>query len=518
MSKASWTERHTRKQVISTGDCNLHIDRMIREKTKNVKKIQPSKGAKQFILLGTFLSFFAVIWIVSPLGIYPDSGSYIAMQPGREPLYCSFLAFFRWIFNEADTIVWLSASGQLDTEKAWEYINKWPALHVSVLCQSILAGFSCYALTQSVKKAFKTGTALTIMVALGTLIPYVLTPLASASHMVLNTAVLTEGLAFPLYYFFLAAMVNGLFAKNDKDKIKHYAIAFVMALLLALTRNQMLVAFGGFFVVVLGELFLRKGARKHILRKGLLLVVLAVLFLELRKGCCDLYNNVALKGYQGTNTGTYNLLTTVLYLSDEEDAQAIADDEERALFLAMRDEMVRQGLTYRDAEDGILNHAYHYEDAYDVIGLEIQMPMLFGYVEKMGVPQGEALNRVVQITSRMVKAVAPAVIPLYIANYGATVVSGFVRSIASSGTIMGYYALLAYFVSALIMVYLYRKDKDSCGAKLLLFAFLMVGINVCATALMIMCLSRYMIYNISLFYIAGLLGLVELGKRMKNGI
>lgn len=42
------------------------------------------------------------------------------------------------------------------------------------------------------------------------------------------------------------------------------------------------------------------------------------------------------------------------------------------------------------------------------------------------------------------------------------------------------------------------------------FALMMICANVFATAIMIMCLSRYMIYNTALFYIAGLMCLREL--------
>ena len=93
-------------------------------------KISGREGAKQWWLLGAFLSFFGLLWYFAPIGIYPDSGSYISLQNGREPLYPAFLAFFRFLFREKDTIVWLASSGQLDSEKAMELINRWPALHV----------------------------------------------------------------------------------------------------------------------------------------------------------------------------------------------------------------------------------------------------------------------------------------------------------------------------------------------------------------------------------------------------
>ena len=102
-------------------------------------QIERWEGAKRLMLLGAFLSFFGILYYIAPIGIYPDSGSYISMQEGREPLYPLFLAFFRFIFQEADTIVWLASSGQLESEKAMELIRTWPALRVSMLLQSLFA-------------------------------------------------------------------------------------------------------------------------------------------------------------------------------------------------------------------------------------------------------------------------------------------------------------------------------------------------------------------------------------------
>ena len=92
------------------------------------------EGAKQVIWLGAFLLFFGILWYVAPIGIYPDSGSYISMQAGREPLYPLFLAFFRTLFHEADTIVWLASSGQLESQKAMDLIAAWPALNQAQWC------------------------------------------------------------------------------------------------------------------------------------------------------------------------------------------------------------------------------------------------------------------------------------------------------------------------------------------------------------------------------------------------
>lgn len=466
-------------------------------------KISGREGAKQILLLGAFLSFFGILWYFAPIGIYPDSGSYISMQTGREPLYPLFLAFFRFIFREGDTIVWLASSGQLDSEKAMELIETWPALQVSMLFQSLFAAAACYYLTKAIQKVFRLNVLLTILTALCTLIPYVLTPLASSSHMVLNKAVLTEGLTFPMSAAFTGCMVRGLFA--EEKKYRYYGAAFVWSLLLVLARNQMLVMFACWCAVFCFEII--RGRRW----KQIVLLVLPVcLFLGMRAGINGIYNRFVHEGYAGADTGSYNILTTLLYLSDASDADMLTDPQQRELFLQMHEQMEAEGMTLADAPEGILNRAYHYEDYYDLIGFEIQQPCLFGYAAEQGIPDGEALNAVVQVASQMDRELFPGLLSAYISNYFATAVSGLTRSVSASGTIMGIYSAFLYFLAVILVIYLYKKNRQSKAALLMLFALLMIGTNVFATALVIMCLSRYMIYHTALFYIAGLMCLAEL--------
>lgn len=467
-------------------------------------KISGREGAKQRWLLGAFLSFFGLLWYFAPIGIYPDSGSYISLQNGREPLYPAFLAFFRFLFREKDTIVWLASSGQLDSEKAMELINRWPALHVSMLVQSLFAAAACYDLTQSVRRAFHLKTAMTVLTGLCTLIPYVLTPLASASHMVLNKAVLTEGLAFPMSAMFAGCMIRGLYAQRER-KGKYYGAAFLWALLLALTRNQMLVAFAVWCAVIVFETLRQRRW------KGFCLLGLSVLVFLGGRGLVNrIYNGIAHQGYTGTATGSYNMLTTLLYLSDDSDAEALSDASQRGLFLDMHAQMDAEGMTRASAPEGILNRAYHYEEYYDMIGFTIQQPCLFGYMEREGVPEGEQLRQLADMASQMDRELFPRLAGAYFSNYLATAVSGLTRSIAASGFLMGIYAAILYLLAVILMLYLWKKDRQSKAALLMSFALLTICANVFATALMIMCLSRYMIYYTALFYIAGLLCLREL--------
>lgn len=461
------------------------------------------------ILLGALLLFFGMMWYVSPTGIYPDSGSYISMQPGREPLYPTFLALFRRMFGEGDRITWLAGSGQhLAEEFLPEFLSN-KSLRTAVFVQNVLAAFSCWFVINAVWRVFRPGRLLKVLTACCTLIPYLLTPLASSSGMVLTNAILTEGLAFPLNGFFTGCMILALLEQNGK--IRHYGMAFAMAFLLGITRNQMLVTFAVWCVAVLFEI-----VRSRQWRAVLLLAAAVVLFLFGRRTVTELYNHVGDESYVGADTGSYNLLTTVLYLSNPSDAEAIKEPEYRQLFLVLHEQMDGGEMTSAFAPDGILNRAYHYEEYYDVIGFEVQQPTLFTYVREQGATKEQELTAVVKVASDLCGELLPVLFSDFAYNYFATVCSGLTRSISASGAIMGIYSLFAYFIAVILMVYLYYHNRQSKAALLMLFALVMICANVFGTAVMIMCLSRYMIYHTALFYIAGLMELMELWQLWRS--
>jgi len=135
------------------------------------------------------------------------------------------------------------------------------------------------------------------------------------------------------------------------------------------------------------------------------------------------------------------------------------------------------------------------------------------------VQKEQELDYVLRFSSKMVHDIMPHILDKFFVNYVCTVFNGFVRSVAADGLFWNVYAFFLYFAAIALMIYIWSKDHQSKAAKLMLLALIMVGVNVCSVALMIMCLSRYMIYSTSLFYIAVILLIQELiyiKKRGKN--
>ena len=101
-------------------------------------------------------------------------------------------------------------------------------------------------------------------------------------------------------------------------------------------------------------------------------------------------------------------------------------------------------------------------------------------------------------------------------HYLGNMAVGFIRTVAIVSPFFNVPTLVGYLFLILAGIYLYRKDRDNRAVKMLgLTALLTVG-NVAAVALTIMCLSRYMIYNMALVYISALLVLKELFHTLKR--
>ena len=87
---------------------------------------------------------------------------------------------------------------------------------------------------------------------------------------------------------------------------------------------------------------------------------------------------------------------------------------------------------------------------------------------------------------------------------------GLIRSIAVVHPLLNWYALTAYLAYIVLVALAWRKNHNSNAVWLAAFSLLAVLANVFATSMIIMCLSRYVIYGLPLFYVSGLMLLYEL--------
>lgn len=424
--------------------------------------------------------FFAVLWLLGTTGIYNDSNQYIAMHIHREPLYSFFLWIFRSLFGET------------------KYLD------IVRFLQNGLAAFSVIWLAESLKKRFAFGQWMEALVCLILLAPHIITPVFSASGLVLSNGVISEALGLPLFYLFTAQCMKMVYTRQRGAALS----SLLLSLFLSLVRGQMMftillwLVFAGAVVIV---------EKKKLAKRLLICVVCTALAFGTRTLLVKSYNLV-FNGYFINNTfGSVGLLANILYAADEEDAERIADQDARVMFELSYRLAKEQGATYQDAPEGFFNRAAHLEKWHDAIKFEMieepwrQLHDREGFIDY--IPENVESDR---IATTIVKSLLPAVLGRWLYDYLALACYGLIRSIAVVHPLLNWYALTAYLAYIVLAALAWRKNHNSNAVWLAAFSLLAVLANVFATSMIIMCLSRYVIYGLPLFYVSGLMLLYEL--------
>lgn len=424
--------------------------------------------------------FFAALWLLGTTGIYNDSNQYIAMHIHREPLYSFFLWIFRSLFGET------------------KYLD------IVRFLQNGLAVFSVIWLAESLKKRFDFGQWMEALVCLILLAPHIITPVFSASGLVLSNGVISEALGLPLFYLFTAQCMKMVYTRQRGAALS----SLLLSLFLSLVRGQMMftillwLVFAGAVVIV---------EKKKLAKRLLICVVCTALAFGTRTLLVKSYNLV-FNGYFINNTfGSVGLLANILYAADEEDAERIADQDARVMFELSYRLAKEQGATYQDAPEGFFNRAAHLEKWHDAIKFEMieepwrQLHDREGFIDY--IPENVESDR---IAATIVKSLLPAVLGRWLYDYLALACYGLIRSIAVVHPLLNWYALTAYLAYIVLAALAWRKNHNSNAVWLAAFSLLAVLANVFATSMIIMCLSRYVIYGLPLFYVSGLMLLYEL--------
>ena len=426
--------------------------------------------------------FFAALWLLGTTGIYNDSNQYIAMHIHREPLYSFFLWIFRSLFGET------------------KYLD------IVRFLQNGLAAFSVIWLAESLKKRFAFGQWMEALVCLILLAPHIITPVFSASGLVLSNGVISEALGLPLFYLFTAQCMKMVYTRQRGAALS----SLLLSLFLSLVRGQMMftillwLVFAGAVVIV---------EKKKLAKRLLICVVCTALAFGTRTLLVKSYNLV-FNGYFINNTfGSVGLLANILYAADEEDAERIADQDARVMFELSYRLAKEQGATYQDAPEGFFNRAAHLEKWHDAIKFEMieepwrQLHDREGFIDY--IPENVESDR---IAATIVKSLLPAVLGRWLYDYLALACYGLIRSIAVVHPLLNWYALTAYLAYIVLAALAWRKNHNSNAVWLAAFSLLAVLANVFATSMIIMCLSRYVIYGLPLFYVSGLMLLYELAS------
>lgn len=448
------------------------------------------------VVNGILLGLFACLFLSGNYGLAGDSNSYISMGITREPGYAIVLWLMRALFGEETYYIPLAI-----LQNAFAYI--------SVVCVAQYFG----------KKVF--GNCLGYWVSAFVLtMPYLLTPFFSRTHLVMANKIMAEGITLPLYYFFMLYIVKVIF--EEDNLLKNATMALIISFLLVIARGQLILSAIVWMITVVIRLLHEKKYRK--LYMPLLAIVLLLV--------C---NGIITKTYHGVNSGIYAatasskpmILANVLYVSEPEDGEEIQDEKLKELFERVWKELEQNRLLYRYAKGNILDKALHHEACHDTISFDYFEPIkndVYYHSDHHEILMADGYATYIIKQDEIAASLTGELIknnwPRYLQNYVNMCVLGFVRSIAMEHSLLNWYALFVYIIGIGALLYTWKREGFTKEVFFFGMTYIMIIGFVTATSLFLQCITRYMIYNLPFFYIAGFLLLLKLlptGKLNKRG-
>lgn len=406
-----------------------------------------------------------------------DSPGYIGMDLAREPLYPLYLAFFRMIFGDGEFYLWAAVLGQgmLSAVAAWS-----------------LAGF--------LTKEFKRNRFDSVILLLIPLLVSLLCRFAAKRSSMYSNSILSEGVCIPLFLLFARYLLDYCFHKERK---KSLLISAVLSVIVISARKQMMVTL---MLLVLAILFTEM--RKQTVKQTLIRICVYVAAILLLVSGIDRGYNYILRGENVRHSSDDRfLLTVVFYESEKEDARQIEEGEVRQLFLDIYESCDEKGYLGHSAEGGWYNRVNHFTDHYDNIQIDTMWPMIRSYVNSTmqgsEVDREEEIDRIMEIMTRsLLPETKWGIVRVFMDN----VLAGFVITVAKLQRILVIYAIIAY--SIMVALWIVNGKKKGFGSKetiLFLYTAASCSINVMVVSAVIFCQTRYMIYNMPLFYMCGYL-------------
>lgn len=442
---------------------------LVTENAKSLKKIKKI-SKKRIIVLSVCLLFYLILALYYGPVTASDSKGYINMISAREPVYPLFL----WALRIAT-----GAGYQM----------------AAVLIQSILMALAIDRFVGTLDKIFGLSVVKTVLVLLGFAGVAFICILFTARGVPYSNIILTEGLAMPLWIFFMDFLINGFCT----EKMSYIIWGILLSAVMMDIRKQMAVGFIVAFFVLLVGWFKKDGY----IKKMLIVTATIIVSVLLAFGLTRIYNYV-LRGEFTQNTRDMNLvLTTSLYVSDREDALLIEDPDVKALYLKVSDKLEEDQCTYAFAPKGLTGLQSHYSDSFDKITLGTTANLFVEDAVERGFKEGiDAEMEADRASGVIVKSLLADNIGKYIMVYISSLQEGFVNTVAKRHWLLDIYALIAYIVYISLMIWNALKAKNMKKFWLGFIVLSAIAVNVGVTGALIFCQTRYMIYNMSLFYAA----------------
>lgn len=456
-----------------------------------------------FILGVLFLLFFSR---EKGFFLQNDSANYINMMnySGIMPLYPLFLDTVRNIFGESDF------------------------LYAVVIIQTIFAVLATLDLLWYIKKHFQLETFSTYVCYLALLLLFEIDYVyAGMTHQII-----TEGLAYPLFYIYFKYLLKSIWESNDRNSVIHFLLACITSLIRSQMKMLLIISAVIYFYACVRDGFLEKKNRFYCLRGilgAMLIIAFGLSLISVADKTCR-----KIMYYQPTEMSADGSITKpsivsnegqaagalefkILYLADEEDRELFENKDIKTIYDIGYRALDEEKKRYVYAEDGYFKWrsmlacsatSQTMDKAYQAYASEHPE-----WEKNLSVSYGEAKNI---ITKELLKKHWVH----YIENTGVYFIHGLMCSVCFENDehYNWCYAVmvLAYIGIAIVsMVVACRRNTNKETIELTL-------ITVCVSLLLILMVStvlftirRYVSYSIGMFYLSGYLMVREIWKSMQ---
>lgn len=433
-------------------------------------------------LLGIFL---AILFVFGERHNFPDTTTYTIMSPDVSFGYPLFLAFCR-IFAKGD--------GQY---------------FVAALLQNIWAAFAVWRIAEYIARRFRLSQLLRYLIALIYVVPFVATYLFTSSGLVITNSALTEGLMLPGYLVVTKLLFEAILDKRGSALIK----AGVLGTIMFVIRPQMIIL----LLTVLG-VAIYWILRNHY-RKGFLYVLIGILtVVGVYLGGNNVYRRYFASENKENSLEIMTRFTQVLYASKPDDVVCL-EGEDAEIYAAIMEQIVEKKANYQYASGGLRARVQHLEEWHDIIKRSMVYDTMYAYYALRMEQRDESV-----ITSKMVDSIGRMQTKLLKRNFGvwlydyfACAMIGLIRTNSVDRSVLIYLSVALYLAWLIMTIMINKRQKGHPVVRIGRLMITMVVTNSFCVAMMIMCLSRYMIYNMSTFYVILLLEFLILIKRLNLG-
>ena len=423
------------------------------------------------------MAFYLSFWLYDGAVWCADIASYVEMHRCREPLYPIYLAFCR-----------LLCGGNQDT-----------SLFIAVFGQSLLAAVATWSLARYLTKSFDVSKAVSFLILFMPMATSLLCRFAAKRSSMYSNSILTESIAISIYLLFFRFCSEYLFEKSRRSLIICLILCFVGISL----RKQMYVIF---CLLVIAVIYVLISSRSKWQKYAKYAVSILVLLCAIRLFDCTY--NLMVHNHFMRHDEDNRFVTTMAFYTAEREYVEYVDPRLQDIYLSIYDICEENGWLMHDAPDNWADAVEFFSNSYDHIQLDTMEIVINDYLntgaDYSWLGEGAKADLIREsFNASLLPHEIPALIYIVFWNF----VSGLVVTIAVFRKIFCIYALVAYPLLVGLTIWclikwIKNKECTLCkrGYELGMLTILGILGNVLLVAAVIFTQTRYMIYNMPIFY------------------